>query len=186
MSSPDDFIGKVKGRLTSVEPSHAEERMASVAMILKGRVDTKTLMIKRAKREGDPWSGQVAFPGGRMEKGDVSLRDTAIREVREEVGLDLGSSGTFLGYFGTFRTHTETILVSPCVFLLETGLRVRPNQEVSSFRWVPVQVFGPGGVRATYRLNRGGSRVNLPAYRYRDFTIWGLTHRIISSLVEDQ
>ena len=63
-------------------------RRAAVAMILRDEGgEAQILMIKRAARDGDPWSGHMAFPGGRMEKEDQSLRETAIRETFEEVGL---------------------------------------------------------------------------------------------------
>ncbi len=164
-------------------PEVPGERMASVAIVLSRDGSLKTLMIKRADRKRDPWSGQVAFPGGRMEPEDESILDTAIRETKEEVGIDLARSARYMGHLGTFKTHTGTMLVAPCVFILGRKKRVMPNQEVASYRWIPVEAFFRERSRSTYHLERGGVRERLPAYVYRDYVIWGLTHRMISFLI---
>ena len=66
-------------------------KRSSVAMVLQVRQgELHILMIKRAEREGDPWSGHMAFPGGRMDKGDANGYAVAVRETEEEVGLTLG------------------------------------------------------------------------------------------------
>ncbi len=157
--------------------------MASVAITLKEGPSLMTLMIKRAEREGDPWSGQVAFPGGRRERQDRSLLETAMRETREEVGLDLWRSAVYLGRLGAFRTHAGTMLVVPCAFLMRRDERVEPNAEVSSYRWIPVEVFLRENSRSTYTLKRVGENVNFPAYVYEDYVIWGLSYSMISALL---
>ena len=179
----DALLRLVKSKLVQGEPPEPRgERMASVAIILKEGPSLETLMIKRAEREGDPWSGQVAFPGGRRERQDKSLLETATRETREEVGIDLGSA-IYLGHLGAFRTHTGTMLVVPCTFLRRTEERVEPNAEVSSYRWIPMEVFLRENSRSTNTLKRGGENVNLPAYVYQDYVIWGLSYRMISALL---
>jgi hypothetical protein len=66
-------------------------KRSAVAMILQVRDgELHILMIKRAEREGDPWSGHMAFPGGRMDKTDANGYAVAVRETSEEVGLALG------------------------------------------------------------------------------------------------
>ncbi len=164
-------------------PEVPGERMASVAITLNWDGSLKTLMIKRAHRKRDPWSGQVAFPGGRMEPKDESIIETAVRETKEEVGIDLARFARYLGHLGTFRTHTGTMLVAPCVFILGRKKRVRPNAEVASYRWIPVEVFFRERSRSMFYLERGGARERFPAYVYRDYVIWGLTYRMISFLI---
>src|SRR5213596_3679172 len=66
-------------------------RFAAILLLLRmgEHGDPELLMIKRADAEGDPWSGHIACPGGRMEPGDHDLEQTAIRETWEETGVDL-------------------------------------------------------------------------------------------------
>jgi len=177
------LLRSVKSKLTPGEPPEPPgEVMASVAITLAGP-SMKTLMIKRAEREGDPWSGQIAFPGGRRERQDRSLLETATRETKEEVGIDLRRSAVYLGHLGAFRTHTGTMLVAPCAFLMKKVERVEPNAEVSSYRWIPMGVFLNENSRSTYALKRGGESVNLPAYVNQDYVIWGLSYMMISALL---
>ena len=183
MATLDSFLEKIERKLSEEEPVVPNERMASVAIILRKRRGFDALLIKRVERSSDPWSGQIAFPGGRREPADSSLVETAMRETREETGIDLKSHGGLLGYFGTFRTHTGTMLVAPCLFLLNDRVKVRTNAEVASFRWVPFSTFSNARSKSEYLLERGDFRQSFPAYKYEDYVIWGLTHRIISSLV---
>ncbi|MDA4128334.1 MAG: CoA pyrophosphatase [Thaumarchaeota archaeon] len=155
-------------------------------MLLRERSHVETLMIKRAERQGDPWSGQVAFPGGRREPSDDTPRDTAIRETREETGIDLITNGTFLGYFGTFQTHTGTMLVIPCVFSLKKEVQIRSDEEVASFKWVPLETFASESARSVHTFKSNETTVKLPAFRYEDYLIWGLTHRIITTLFGEE
>ncbi len=183
MASRNSLLEGIKRNLSKREPVVPGERMASAAIILRAGRELDALMIRRAQSSGDPWSGQIAFPGGSRESRDYSLSETAVRETREETGVDLKSAGDFLGYFGTFRTHTGTLLVAPCVFMLHSEVEVRPNSEVASFRWVPLSVFSDRTSMTEYILERRDFRQGFPAYKYEDYVIWGLTHRIISSLV---
>ena len=140
-------------------------------------------MIKRADRVGDPWSGQVAFPGGKAQEGDSTLKETAIRETREEVGIDLGQDADFLGYFTPFRTHTGTLDVFPLVFLLKKKVEVRPNEEVSSYRWVKLEKLTTEQARSSYGVDAGGQTREMPALLVDGYVVWGLTYRIISSIL---
>ncbi|MGH7644285.1 MAG: NUDIX hydrolase, partial [Gemmatimonadales bacterium] len=70
-----------------------EAQPAAVALaLLEGSTGLELLLIKRAEREGDPWSGQIALPGGRRDPQDPDLLATALRETLEETGLDLAGA----------------------------------------------------------------------------------------------
>lgn len=172
-------------KLGDKEPDAQGLRLAAVAMILKGKDDPDVLLIRRADREGDPWSGQVAFPGGKVQEGDENLKETAARETMEEVGIDLGRSAEFLGYSETVRTHTGTMSVVPCAFIMKEETPVHTNQEVASTRWVRVRRLLAPESRSTFRMDYGEGEVNLPAYAVGDYVVWGLTYRIVSSLLSD-
>jgi 8-oxo-dGTP pyrophosphatase MutT (NUDIX family) len=171
-------------KLGSQEPQIVGGRRAAVSVIISDRVSPKILLIRRSERAGDPWSGQIAFPGGKFQEGDASLKATAVREAREEVGLDLDLAGEFLGYLGAFRTHTGDMDVVPAVFLLQREVKVNANEEVASHVWVDLAGLTSREVESTHKLDLGGEVKEVPAFRVGDYIIWGLTHRMISALVE--
>lgn len=89
----------------------------------------------------------------------------------------------FLGYFGSFTAHTGTMQVVPSVFLLEKEARVRPNVEVRSYKWIELERLMNPSAEASYRIRVPGRELDVPALRIDDFVIWGLTHRILTSLL---
>lgn len=183
MISP--ILENIKARLHPELPPTGEMRIASVAMVLDGKEIPRILLIKRAELDGDPWSGQVAFPGGKSSEEDRDARATAVRETREELGVELDRDGDFLGYFDSFRTHTGTMEVVPSVFLLKRSVEVRTSDEVSSYRWVGLPALLAPEARTVHDIRFQGEPRGMPAYRVGDYVVWGLTHRILSSLLAD-
>lgn len=179
------LIERIAAKLTKDEPSVDGSKIAGVSVILKEEDFAKVLLVKRAEAKNDPWSGQIAFPGGKREEGDMSIRDTAIRETKEEVGIDLTSSSNFLGFFKPFRTHTLNMLVIPCVFMLNMDVKIVPSIEISSYRWFPLEHFSKPP-NSTYTSINSGVKVELPAYRIDEYIIWGLTYRIIVEMMKDE
>ena len=175
-------IQALSRKLNANEPSAGQLRQASVAVILTEPESPSVLLIRRADQVDDPWSGQVAFPGGKAQEEDRALKETAIRETREEVSIDLEQDADFLGYFTPFRTHTGTLDVFPAVFLLKKRVKVHPNEEVSSYLWVKLEELTAEKARLSYRIDVGGRTREAPALLVDDYVVWGLTHRIISSL----
>jgi 8-oxo-dGTP pyrophosphatase MutT (NUDIX family) len=178
-----EILQALKGKLDANEPSTGQLRRASVAVVLKDTESPSVLLIKRADREGDPWSGQIAFPGGKSQEGDGTLKGTAVRETREEMGIDLVQDAEFMGYFTPFRTHTGTLEVVPAVFLLEKDVEMRPNEEVSSYRWVKLEKLIGGQALSSHRVDTGGQTRQMPALLVEGYAVWGLTRQIISSLL---
>lgn len=182
MYMPTDVLSRVSKRLDSAEPQETGLRRAAVGIMVSEDDRPSTLMITRARRSGDPWSGQVAFPGGKAQQEDRKAVETAVRETREEVGIDLLTEGRFLGYAEASTTHTGTMSVVPCVFAVPRRLEVFPNAEVASHRWLELEVLLSAKSRSSYGLEVGGKTVSLPAIRVEDYVIWGLSHRIIINL----
>ncbi len=180
-----EAFAKVVRKLVPNEPPQKGLRFASVSVIVRDRQSPSVLLIRRAERVGDPWSGQTAFPGGKMQGGDKSARDTAIRETVEEVGIDLAKTAEFLGYGEVTRTHTGTMDVVPSVFELKESVDVTPNGEVASFRWVELEQLLSPAAKSTYDLTRDGKVLGMPAYVVGDYLVWGLTYRILSTFLED-
>jgi 8-oxo-dGTP pyrophosphatase MutT (NUDIX family) len=140
-------------------------------------------MIRRAERVGDPWSGQVAFPGGRVGTADRSFREAAVRETEEEVGIRLGESARFLGYMEPVKAKTRDIRVAPCVFELTGRVRQTLSSEVASTFWLPLAAAVAKENRSVFVLRRGGRRISFPSIVYGGHEIWGLTERILSAIV---
>ena len=176
-------LNAIKSKVSIDEPTGGRLGRASVAVAIKDIEKPRVLLIKRAERIGDPWSGQIAFPGGKAQKGDPTMRNTAIRETLEEVGVDLKRDASFIGYTKPFVTHTGSMDVFPAVFLLNRDVDVHPNEEVSSFKWVELEKLMAQKSKSTLRVNLGGETMETPALVVDGFSIWGLTHRIITFLL---
>lgn len=163
-----------------------EARPAAVALMLIERNGLEALFIKRAARSGDPWSGQVAFPGGRYESTDVDLRATAIREAREEIGAELAGAES-LGVLDDLYPRTPTlppVRVRPFVFGLAAAPPLTPSDEVERAFWVPLtRLYEPGVRREVNLFLRGEDRV-FPAYDLGEEVIWGMTERILTPFLE--
>ena len=177
-----DVLSRVSKRLAFAEPPETDLRRAAVAIMVSEDERPSTLMIVRAVRVGDPWSGQVAFPGGKAQEGESTAVETAVRETKEEVGIDLGREGRFMGYAEASTTHTGTMRVVPCVFALPVRLEVSPNAEVASHRWLELEGLLSSKAKSHYGLVMEGKTVSLPAIKVEDYVIWGLSHRIITNL----
>lgn len=145
------------------------------------------LLIRRADRPGDPWSGHMALPGGRREPADQDLVETAIREVLEETGVRLDRS-QLSGRLSDVIPRTPTlppIAVRPFVFSIPERVPVAPNPEVSDAVWVPVNdILHPDAYRAVHVEIRGEIR-EFPAYHLEDVFVWGMTERILTDLLNE-
>ena len=162
-------------------------RRAAVAAILRPvQGDTEVLLIRRAERPGDPWSGHMALPGGHHDPGDVDLRATAVRETLEEVGLDLRGHD-YLGQLdelaATARGKLVGMTITPHVFALSSELPVlRPNHEVAELVWGSLGRMFRGEVDAMKELSYGGELRRLPAFDVEGHLVWGMKHSMLRSL----
>lgn len=168
---------------------------AAVAIMLREREgDVEVLMIRRAVRKGDPWSGHAALPGGRVDPDDPSIEHTAMREVMEEVGVDLRAEGArVLGHLSDHPRQGPrwaTFAVTPVVVAIEgdPSLTLAPK-EVSEARWVTLSQLRATHSRMLWWY-RPWPRVPLalpmllPRWRFESLTIWGLTHGILNELLD--
>jgi 8-oxo-dGTP pyrophosphatase MutT (NUDIX family) len=181
------FLESLSPKLTPASSaSLVPKKTASVAVIFhEGRDGEEVLLIRRAEREGDPWSGQVAFPGGMVSAVDGSFQDTARREALEEVGVDLSAgSAVFLGYMQEFRPHTKQVVVVPSVFKLVASSGLTPNQEeVASCEWASLTELAGEEARSSYLIPKSGGQIPFPCIVHRGLVIWGLTERILSGII---
>jgi len=166
-----------------------EPSRAAVAMVLEPRADDLHLFfIHRAEHDADPWSGHMGFPGGRKDPEDPDVLNTVLREVHEEVGIDLRRQARLIGPIdevqGVARGRQLPLVISPFVFVLETAVEPRPNHEVQSVLWVPLSYLAEPSNESIVEYFINGQQMRLPAYIYQDRTIWGLTFRMIRGFFE--
>jgi 8-oxo-dGTP pyrophosphatase MutT (NUDIX family) len=157
---------------------------AAVAVVLAPDPDA-LLLIRRAERAGDPWSGHMALPGGRQEPTEPDLFTTAVRETAEEVGLTLGRRD-LIGTLDDVVPRTPVlppIAVRPYVFSLSGRPTLTLNPEVAGTRWVPFDLLLHPGTYDSILLEIRGESRKFPAYRLDDSVVWGMTERIVSSLL---
>lgn len=167
----------------------AGARKAAVALIFRAGADgsPELLFIKRAEYPGDPWSGQIAFPGGREESGDASLQETATRETREETGIDLAREGMVIGVLDDLRPRTvrlPAVVVRPYVAVLDRSGPLELSSEVALAFWIP---FGTLAHKEAWRddtVFARGVQINARVFRHEDHVIWGMTERILAQLLE--
>ena len=162
---------------------------AAVAIILRQSAGgTDILMIKRSEREGDPWSGQMAFPGGRMERADRHGFDVARRETEEEIGLKLTEQDRCIGRLSEIMTHFQlgrrAMVVSPYVFRLDREAEFTLNHEVSEVIWVPLAFLMDPANKEKMTWTRRGIKIPLSCYIYRGRRIWGLSLMMLGELLE--
>ncbi|MEX2109017.1 MAG: CoA pyrophosphatase [Gemmatimonadaceae bacterium] len=163
-------------------------RKAAVALIFRAGEDgtPELLFIKRAEYPGDPWSGQIAFPGGREEPGDSSLADTATRETREETGIDLARDGTFIGTLDDLRprvTRLPDVIVRPFVVLLDKYEPLLLSHEVALAFWIPLAALKQSESWRETEILARGIQINARAFHHEGNIIWGMTERVLGQLL---
>ena len=184
-----DFeLPTIAARLAARSPRRFEgeaARWAAVAAVLRrGRLDTELLLIRRAERDGDPWSGHMALPGGHRHADDPDLLATAIRETQEEVGIDLGQHvllGALDEHAATARGQFMGMVIAPYVFGLRHDVELAPNHEVAELVWAPLGRMARGETDVVKELRRDGELVRFQGFGVGEHVVWGLTHRVLSS-----
>jgi 8-oxo-dGTP pyrophosphatase MutT (NUDIX family) len=178
MSCCDKIRDKLSKVLKPVSEVQETDVAAAVALLLKpAHRDLEILLVKRARSFADPWSGQMAFPGGKRDLKDRDLLQTTIRETFEETSINLHNSCCFLGALENTRSGAEpNLLVAPIVILVEDDPAIKLSRELVGHLWVPLKSLA--GRKRTARFPFG----EVPAYVVKGHIVWGLTYRILEQL----
>ena len=160
-----------------------------MAVVLRPATDSpEVLLIERTQVEGDPWSGQMALPGGRRDAADRSLLETAVRETREETGVALDACGHGLGRLARVEpqsVHLPRLTVLPLVFLVPQGtVAAEASEEVALTVWAPLDHLRDRRNRRVHRHRSGGRTRSFPAIDVEGRPVWGLTRRILIDLLD--
>ena len=164
----------------AVPPDH---RRAAVAAVLRLGDGPEVLLMQRSERAEDLWSGHVSLPGGH-EDGSEGLVATAVRETREEVGLDLARDAELLGALPPIQARARGRMIAttvvPLVFAETTPREPHLGAEAASVFWFPLR-RALGGELDQPLVTEGRE---LPSWRFDGRVVWGLTHRILSELLK--
>jgi 8-oxo-dGTP pyrophosphatase MutT (NUDIX family) len=180
-----ELLQRMISRVTTArpvpDPAHVT-RCAAVSVIVRS-IDNAphALLLKRAEREGDPWSGQIALPGGRFELSDADLYSTALRETHEETAVDLRSS-PYHGHaeaLHPFSAGPKGMPVTPFLFSLEHEPQIALSAEATAWFWFPLQFAADGKLNSSiiFRSN------TFPSWQFEQYQVWGLTMRILAQFI---
>lgn len=159
---------------------------AAVAMILgPGDSGLEVLFIERAAHPQDPWSGNLAFPGGRRDPGDPSLQSAAERETREEIGLGLDET-SLLGRLDDIIGAYLPVLVAGFVYSLPEQPRLRLNHEVRRSLWFPLAELANPVRHVSSRLEWHGHPRQVRGIRLESGAplLWGITYRLVIQFLD--
>lgn len=184
-------IVHIRERLTSrrFDPKEFSDcDQAAVALIFREVEDEpEILLIRRADREGDPWSGHIAFPGGRVDPSDVSTQATAERETLEEIGLDLKEHGQCIAVLDpespVKQASRHGIQVTPYVYALDDEPdRYTLNHEVAEVYWVRIGPMLHHQTVTQFDFEHEGQLLTFPGFDIDGQTLWGMSFRMLNRL----
>lgn len=181
-------LEQIRAALSEHEPAVItadDVARAAVAMVLREALEgPEVLFIERAKREGDPWSGHMAFPGGRVEPDDAHVREAAERETLEEVGLSLVGAEP-LGRLDDKQGNpvsSPRLVISAWVYRVEDSPPLAPNHEVQEAFWFPLRQLRDAARHIPYESPRAG--LEFPGILVGEpdrHVVWGLTYSFLES-----
>ncbi|BET59531.1 NUDIX hydrolase [Geobacter sp. 60473] len=155
---------------------------AAVALILRRDASgVSVLFIERSPHHGDPWSGDLGFPGGKVEAGDAGPRAAAERETREELGVDLASA-RLLGRLADIEGAHLPIRVSCFVYGVTGALSLHPGGEVRDAFWISLEALRDPARHVTAPVRFGGEIFERPAIILPvpgKPVLWGITYRLV-------
>ena len=165
-------------------------KQAAVALVVRREPEPAFLLVRRALSPRDPWSGQMALPGGRRDPEDIGLRETAVRETHEETGVDLDRSGVLVGRLPDLKPTSRAIprlVIAPFVFVLSRDADAYvASTEIAAVYWVPVADLGAPGARSAVAVDTPAGKREFPCYRVAGQPVWGLTYRILQRFLKSR
>jgi 8-oxo-dGTP pyrophosphatase MutT (NUDIX family) len=155
---------------------------AAVAIVHTRAPDERVLLIRRAEREDDHWSGHWSFPGGHRDPEDPDLVHTALRELEEECGIRLARQDLEATLAPALaRRPPPFVLVAPFVFAIDDALpTVLDPREAVEAVWVPLSLLGDPARHRLQPVHGAPPGMLLPAIELNGWPLWGFTYRLIA------
>jgi len=181
-----DLRNQIRSTLSALQVraiSSGYDREAAVLMPVFEKDQEPHFLLTLRTEEVETHKGQISFPGG-MRDGDESLEFTALRETREEIGIDKARI-EILGRFHDYLAITDYRVV-PFVGYVQSPFHVVPQPtEVAEVLAVPFSIFLDPARLRTEKLMRRGMLIDVYFYSYNSYQIWGLTARIIKDFLAE-
>ena len=182
-----EVIDRLSIVASPVEPLPSKRAAVAISLRL-GVSGPEMLMIQRAVREGDPWSGHMGFPGGRKDASDATDVACAKRETLEEIGFDLDTHGELICQLSDvntgWRADRPEMLVAPFIFRVDSTPDFELNHEVDDTLWVPFSFLLDDANRSRHQWDWRGEVLESDAFTYDNRLIWGLSLMMIDELLE--
>lgn len=186
----DLSLSRFEQRLATLQvedPRTADLRTAVAVLLRFDRGVPDVLLMKRAEREDDRWSGHISLPGGRESPGDADLLATAMRETHEELGVDLGAGARLIGRLEPLRAMARgkvlPMWIAPFVFVETLPATIALGHEAQEAFWLPLDQVAAGAFSGELAYVHEGETFQLPCWRYQGHVVWGLTYRMLDDLV---
>ncbi|TVR73327.1 MAG: CoA pyrophosphatase [Marinilabiliales bacterium] len=175
---------KMAPRVHRVFRTSGSAGKAGVLLLLFPRKgDLHILFIKRTEYPG-PHSGQISFPGGKMEDGDKTVIYTALREAAEETGTD-PDMVTVMGTLTPLFIPVSNLEVLPVVgYASRQPQFIIDPQEVEYLIPASLGELADNKLKTEEKLNVSGITIRAPGYRVGGEFIWGATAMILSEFME--
>lgn len=178
-------LARLRSSLSGLAASElGHSRRAAVAIVLTGDPRTpELLLVKRSVRQGDPWSGHMALPGGHAQPEDGDLLETARREALEEVGIDLRPAELLGRLHDISPMRSSDLAVRPFVFWLPERPLLELSDEIAEALWVPLSALATGTLRGSYEVELAEARLHVPAFGIEGRIVWGMTFNVLETLL---
>ena len=176
----ESFEHRLRSALNTRSPRREAQKGARDAAVLIPVVERdEPALIFTVRTDNLPsHKGQISFPGGAIDPGDVSATHTALREAHEEIALD-PDDVHIVGELDTFPTFVTGYNVTPVVGFIEKRPELRANPaEVAEVLWVPLSELDDT-TRAEPGFEHQGRSYPTEAWVWNGHVIWGVTARII-------
>ena len=173
--------GRLRPRTT---PSATARPAAVLVLVVRGTAGDARLVLTERRTYDGHHSGEVSFPGGKAEPGDVDSAATALREAAEEVGLDPIAAGVrVVGRLDEVFIPVSDFRITPVVGVADGDVALTPSEaEVARILTPPVDAFLPGAPIEIVERTIGDWPLRYGGYRIDGLHVWGATARILGQL----